>query len=289
MNEKNFHDLIEKVNNSEIASIKTIISRIFSIIDDPETSAKDLEDTIMVDPPLTNKVLKLANSAYYASRVKFSEIKEAIMWIGFTAIREIAITQKVCSVFLNDSNILGYSRSSIWENSLAGAILSKMIYRREFMKSGDDIYTAGLIRNIGIIVIDQFLPKEFEQILIEYNKKEKNLCDVEKEILGFTHSDIGEALAKKWKFPENLIVAIGCHHHIEKCAKEHQQMINTLYLSEYYCNQNNIGFSDIVCDNDKKFIKSIDDLGIYKHSLEVMSEDFDAELEKLKSQGLYTS
>ena len=91
--------LIQLVDNSELSSIKNIVTGLIRIINDPKSTARDLTDLIQIDPPLTAKVLRLANSAYYSPREKVSEITRAVIWVGYDAIKELAINQKVCEIF----------------------------------------------------------------------------------------------------------------------------------------------------------------------------------------------
>ena len=183
-----------------------------SVINNPKSSATDLKNIIEKDPHLSARLLKLTNSAYYGFRRKISNVHEAIVCIGFNTVKELALNQKVCELFQHDINIEGYSRTLLWEHSVAVALCNKSIYMKEFQESGENIYTAGLLHNIGIIVEDQFLQERFRAILVQSRKEECNLLSAEKNIFGFDHTDIGRALADNWGFPEGLVIAIGNHH-----------------------------------------------------------------------------
>ena len=95
------NQLLQLVDNSDISSIKKIITGLVRIINDPRSTARDLTELIQIDPPLTAKVLRLANSAYYSAQDKISEITRAVIWVGYDAIKELAINQKVCEIFIN--------------------------------------------------------------------------------------------------------------------------------------------------------------------------------------------
>ena len=78
--------IVQMVNKSEISSVQNVVSGITKIINDPKSSAKDLKEIIQIDPPLTGKLLKLANSVYYSPRSEVSEIQQAIIWVGYDAL-----------------------------------------------------------------------------------------------------------------------------------------------------------------------------------------------------------
>ncbi len=105
-----FQELMERISSSEISSTQRVISEIVRVINDSSSTAKDLKEIIEIDPALTAKVLKRANSAYYARPRRISEIQQAIIWIGFDALKELALNQKVWELFEEDARKTGYSR-----------------------------------------------------------------------------------------------------------------------------------------------------------------------------------
>ena len=159
-NNEKLEKLIKLVNQSEISSIKSIVSGIMRIINDADSTIWDLKEVVEVDPPLTAKVLMKANSSYYAPPKRIGEIKQAVIWIGFEALKELAISQKVYGIFNGNGSFEGYSTRSLWQHSVAVALIAKMIYRREFQERGANAYVAGLLHDIGIIVESQFLQND---------------------------------------------------------------------------------------------------------------------------------
>ena len=139
-NQETLKLILDLVNKSDISSIKQIVSDILRVIRDEDSSAKDLKDIIERDPPLCARLLKLANSAHYGYAKTISDIQEAIVCIGFDAVKELALNQKVCELFKQENTRHGYSRWQLWQHSSAVAVTSKLIYRREFRERGDDIY-----------------------------------------------------------------------------------------------------------------------------------------------------
>jgi len=193
--------IVNLLSDSEIASIKNVVTSILHIISDPASNAGTLKKVIEVDPPLSAKVLKTANSAYYYSRRHISDISEAVIWIGFEALKEIALHQKVCEVFQGERGIEGFSRKNLWKHSVAVALLGKMIYRMEFGKSGENIYAAGLLHDIGMIAEEQFFRHEFTYILKKVKKDKKPVHVEENDLWGYDHADIGMAISEAWQFP----------------------------------------------------------------------------------------
>ncbi len=279
--------IIEMVDQSEISSIQSVVSGVIDVINDPQSSAKDLKDIIEIDPPLTARVLKVANSAYYYSLRKISEIQHAVIWIGFDVVKEIALSQKVCEVFDQDETISGYSGSSLWKHSIAVALLGKMICRREFGERGENAYAAGLLHDIGIIVENQFLENGFIDILKKAEQEKKNLSVAEYEVLGYTHTDIGKMLTDHWSFPEELVVAIANHHNPDKAPQEFSKFASILYIADYLCQERGIGFSDAPFCDPGIFRGCLKRLDVKRYALDLIVKDMEQEITIMEDQGLF--
>jgi len=281
-------NIVNLVNNSDISSIKSVVSNIIKTISDPASTAKDLKDIIQIDPPLTAKVLKLANSAYYTTRNKISEIEHAVIWVGYDAVKELALSQKVCEIFDKDESIEGYSRYQLWKNCVAVGLLGIMIYRREFGDKGEDIYAAGLLRNIGIIAEDQFMQADFVRALKKSRSEKKNLIQAENDVLGYNHSEVGMAVTNDWKLPRELVISIGLHHNPMLVDQAYlKKMVYTLYIADYLCQENNIGYCDAPRLNDEVFKECRTALKIESYALQIIVDDMKKELRKMEAQGVF--
>lgn len=285
--EEKVRKIIELVAQSEISSIQSVVSGVIKVINDRGSSAKDLKDLIEIDPPLTAKVLKVANSAYYYSPARISEIQHAVIWIGFDALKEIVLSQKVWEVFGKDEAINGYSRASLWKHSVAVALLGKMIYRREFGERGENVYAAGLLHDIGIIVEHQFLQKNFEDIVRKARAEKKNLSQIESEVLTYTHSDLGRVLAQHWNFPEEFGVGIGHHHSPKGIGEDFSRFASTLYVADCVCQERGIGYADAPYRDGALFRKCLKRLDIKSYALDLIVKDVEQEVARMEDQGIF--
>jgi putative nucleotidyltransferase with HDIG domain len=279
--------LVDMANNSELSSIRQTVTQIIHIIDDPLSSAKDLTNIIVTDPPLAAKLLRLANSAFYGYPKTISGIHEAIVCIGFDAVKELALNQKVCELFAQEDEGFGYSRFALWKHSVAVAICSKLIYQRQFGVHSDAAYAAGLLHDLGIIVIDQFLQFDFLIILRDAVEENNNLQNVEEAVLQFTHADIGRALAESWKFPDELSIAIGNHHQPLDVEKRYAKVATTLFVADYLIQGLHVGFSDSPHRNRIMFRQCMKRLRLKEDILKIILKDVSRELTKMEDMGWY--
>jgi len=279
--------IVEKADKTELASIKSVVLGVVRIINDPHSTIKDLKEIIEIDPPLTAKVLTVANSVYYGTPRRINAIDQAVVWIGFDALKEITLNQKVCEIYHRKTKIEDYSRLLLWRHSVATALLGKMIYRREFRQRGENVYAAGLIHDIGMIVEDQFCEDEFAEVLKRMKKENLNMVEVEREVLGFDHGDLGKAISTHWNLPPDLILSIGHHHDPRRVDHNHLRMAMTLFLANYLVQQAGIGFVDSPQRNHKIFNHCMEALKLNESSLNLIVKDMKDEFAKLEDQGFF--
>jgi HD-like signal output (HDOD) protein len=282
-----FQSLLRSVEHSDISSIRNVVSGIMRIIGDPQSSVKELKELIEIDPPLTARLLKIANSAFYSLQRKVSEIEQAIVLIGFDELKELALSQKVCELFAKGERVLGYSRPLLWKHSVAVALLSKMIYRKEFGLKGDNIYAAGLLHDLGIVIEDQFLHPRFAAILKAVFESGRNLADVEASTLGFHHAEICGALLDQWSCPSEFVFSVVYHHSGFAHPQDYTSMVLTLYVANHVCQKEGIGFSDSPRLNDDAFLRCLNTLGIDETSVNVIVSDLKKEMIRIERRGFF--
>lgn len=281
--------IIKLVNKSDISSIKQVVTEILKIIKDESSSAKDLRNIVEKDPPLCAKVLKLANSAHYGYPKSISDIQEAIICIGFDAVKELALNQKVCELFMKEDTTHGFSRLSLWKHCSAVALCCKTIYRREFRERGDNIYVAGLLHDLGIIVEDQFFREMFEQALKKSAQEGINLYIAEKATLKIDHADIARTIADDWDFPDELIYAMGLHHEPTEVEEEFERIVFTVYIANYICQREKIGYVDAPFRDVNLFNNCLSSLGIKAKAMDIIVEELKEEIKKMDQMGWFIS
>ena len=278
--------LLELVEASPIASIKGTVSRILALISDPAASSSDLVQLIELDPPLTAKILRVANSSYYATSKAISDIHQALIWIGFDTLKEIILTQKMSEIYHGGTPVCGYSRLKLWRHSLAVALLAKTIYRREFGEKGNNAYAAGLMHDLGVIVEDQLLHQEFLQLVRSMEDVPQPLTDGETSHFGYDHGLVGKALAESWNFPVELTEGIGFHHNPEGAREEHRLFVKTIFIADYLMFEQGYGYVAMPLPDRQILEQYVRDLGLQWYALRAIVELVREDLEKIEQKGL---
>jgi len=285
---KSLDELLLLVDESNIASLKTSLVKIVEVIHNPESSVTELKNLIEVDPPLSTNVLRRANSALYGMRRGIASIVDAIIFVGFDAIVELTLNQKFFELFQqNGQEIHGYSRKTLWEHSIGVALCGKLLYRREFRRSGGEMYTAGLLHDIGIIVEDQFLRDELISILANMKNNESDLHSEETAVLGYCHEDIGRGLAERWDFPEELCCVMGKAERPDPEESPSSLMGDTLCLANCACQLRKIGFSEASRVDVSAYELCLNRLQIKERALEIIMDDVEGQIAQMKKDGWF--
>jgi putative nucleotidyltransferase with HDIG domain len=221
-NEKRIKLVVGKIHNLPTPPI--VFTQITRVINNPDTSAYEIAAIISEDPALTAKVLKLTNSSFYGIPRTITNVKQAIVILGLEAIKSLVISASVFDMFSKNSKLDIIYLERFWRHSLSVALMSKIICRKKKLPSLQEAeltFSAGLLHDIGKLIIISHLPREHEKIaqLLESDRR----CPeyhAENEILGFTHADIGSYLGAKWNLPESICKAILSHHNSEGVLSE---------------------------------------------------------------------
>lgn len=238
----NLKELVEKVNSSNLATVTNSIVKIIELINDPNSTAKQLKEFIVLDPFLSSKVIKLANSAMFGGTGRIADIQKAITWIGFGRIKEIVLSMQMNSLFKDEFQIENYSRKSLWKHSVSVAVTSRSIMKNIFSKSGDELYSLGLFHSIGLIIEDLFLNDIFVKMVRNTMFNDSEIEEEEMASLGFTNIELSKEILNSWKLPESAINSILFHHDLENCPQENLLNAEILYLANYLTQEADLDF-----------------------------------------------
>ena len=280
--------ILDMVNLSEISSIKSSVNAIINVINNPRSTVKELKEIILLDPPLAARVLKTANSAYYSRSFTrtFSDIEQAIIWMGSEIIKELALSQKVCEIFGRDEALGAYSRKALWRHSIAVALLSKMIYRKEFGLPGENAYVAGLLHDIGIIAEDQFFPEDFKRVLQLTKSKKINLPEAEYQVFGYDHAEVGQAMSYSWGLPGELALTIGHHNNPLTIKSEFSRIVTTLHVADQACQLGGFSFGTIPYKNEKVYYECLRLIDVKPFAIDLILKGVKQEISKMEGKGL---
>lgn len=209
MLDKNVLKILEASSN--VPTIPHVIMQVLDAVEDENLSASALASIIERDQALTMRVLTVANSAMFGFSRRISTIDLAIVVMGLKTIKEIVLSLAVQRIFAKVRKDL-FDINDFWRYSVFCGAASRVIARRFHYKLAGEAFVAGLIHDIGILMLIQYFPKEFEKMRFLQMTKGLSFVAAEKQVLNCTHADIGAWLVRRWKLPENIENAVLLHH-----------------------------------------------------------------------------
>ncbi len=262
---------------ADIATLPEVTTKIISAVDDPKSTARDLHNIIKNDPALATKILKVVNSAFYGLPGQVSEIDRAIVLLGLSAVKNIAISASISRLFTAEKISDKFSARDIWRHSVGVAVATRqfcsLIGRKSF---AEEAFLAGLIHDLGLLIERQAYPDQLTDVIREASKGDRPFCDIENEMVGADHQVLGSALAVKWKFPRGLQIVLGYHHRIDNLSQENRWLPVVVYISDVLCCHDRVGFY-LTAEN-----QPVDDLLL--ESVGLTESDFAAVREQLPEQ-----
>ncbi len=195
----------------ELPTLPAIYARIAELTADPDTGARDIEEVIENDQALAGKLLRLVNSAFFGFPVEIKTISRAVMIVGFKALSQLAMSASVLNMFPEgDEEVLDYK--AFWAHSIGTAILARRISQQQEVGAPEELFLAGLLHDIGALVLARHLDEEFPEVLRETRENDLFLYEAERKVLGFDHAATGYVLAGEWRLPTVIAECVGGHH-----------------------------------------------------------------------------
>ena len=225
---------------TDISTLPFVVRKLMVTLSDPRTSAKDLGKVIVSDQALSVKVLRLVNSAYYGFANEITNINHAVAALGYDSLRSLVLSIASHSAFFKNDTGAFFNRKNLWLHSLGTAICSKILAQYLKFPNPEDFFAAGLIHDVGKVIMDQYTPALFHKVLMNAIHQKITFYESEKILLGLTHPEIGQAVAKKWCFSSFLVDAIKFHHD-PSLAGDSWQATSIIHFSNYLCKIKKIG------------------------------------------------
>ena len=215
---------------------------------------RSIEEVIRLDQVITAKVLAMSQSAYYSRGRAIRSLRDAIVTLGQRQL--IQVIMAACAAQFFSGKTAGYDlrEGELWQHAVATAIMAEKVATRIGHKDILTAYTAGLLHDIGKTVLHQYVKAYFDLIVNAIRSRQLRFIDAEREILGIDHQQLGAIIAKRWRFPGEVVSAIG-HHHQPQEAHEHRDVVAVVYVANRMVSGMGIG-----CGVDGFFQPNQDDI-----------------------------
>ena len=263
-------DLVRS-KKTQLPTLPVVVDNILKLANDDTTSINDLAEFIGKDQAISNKILKIANSAYYGFVNDVDSINRAIIIIGLNEVIGVTIGMSVFKTFSQDGGENVLDMQSLWVHSIGCALTSKELAKKARLTDAEEIFLNGLLHDTGKVIFAVYFPEEYRAVLDEALKSQRPLHLVEREKLGLDHAALSGLLMERWHFPENILLPSRYHHNVAKCPKPYQNRTVMVQLANYLCQKASIGHSGNPVNS--KVEKLSQEIGISLKDVEIVYQD----------------
>ncbi len=239
--QENVQSAIKEI--SHIATLPEVTMKIIKLVEDPDSTAQDLNKVISNDPALGARILKVVNSAFYGLPGQIGSINRAIVLLGLNAVKNIAIAASLAKLFRGGKISANFDARDLWTHSIASAAATRLLSNKCGLGLPDEAFLAGLIHDIGIMVEIQARRPKFIEALEMVDTQGCTLREAEFACIGATHEMFGAGLCKLWKFPVSFQYVTGFHHHPMDLVEKNRTLACLVHVADHIVGKMELGFS----------------------------------------------
>ena len=197
---------------SRLFSLPEICIKLQDLIYDPSSSSADIAKLIAIDPSLSARLLKIANSSFYSFPAQIDELGRAINLIGTEDLYNLALATSAPDAFSTLNNNENIDINTYWRHSVMSGLIGRALAQQCSIRHSERLFLSGLFHNLGQLVILEQLPEEFNQIEILKTKAEKAPWEYEKDVLGYSYAEVSSELLRCWNMPNNILELVENQH-----------------------------------------------------------------------------
>lgn len=210
---------LRMARSENLPPLPQVASHVLKLADDPDLNPREIEKAIEMDPAVTAKLLKVANSSYYGGQ-RIPTLGRAISFLGLSSVRSVVISIAMQQMVSGKAMCPSLNKIEFWRHTFATATASRIIGKLKLPGKAEELYCAGMMHEIGLLAMDKFVPKELHAAIVGAKNTGVNVLEIERSLLGFDHTDVGTVLAENWGLSGVIQEAISFWRN-PTMAKEH--------------------------------------------------------------------
>lgn len=235
-------EVLEQVLSCKtLPSMPAVAAKVIELTKDNNVSMKALAETITNDQGLAAKVLRTVNSSFYGMRQKCATINQAIVLLGLSAVKTLALGFSLVSA-LTEVDSEGFDQIQYWKRSMYTGVAARLIAKEAKMGFDEECFLGGLLQDVGVFALYQTLGKQYGAIMAATNGDHRKLARLELQELDVQHPDIGALMAERWKLPAELTMPVKYHERPNAAPAPHLRIVRAVALG-------NIA-ADVLCENN---------------------------------------
>ena len=234
--QRDLKDISKKIGR--LPTLPGVAMKILRAMGRDTPDIREISEIISLDAPLSAKVLKMVNSPFYGLSNKITSVHQAMVYLGLNTVKNLALSFSLIKTF-EHKNKSSFDYVQFSKDSLVGAIAAKLIAEKTNRQHGENAFFLGLLQNIGLPIMAESMPVQYEEVIMKTKSNAASLHEVESQLLGLNHMEVGEYVTHAWGLPAKLTVPIGVHHipgRLTSGSDDIESLTKTLHLSSLYIN-----------------------------------------------------
>ena len=225
---------------AELPPMPSSIQEVISACDDQDMTVGQLSQVVLRDQNLTANILKLANSSFYGHARRVTTVTEAVVMLGFSAIKSLAISSHTARLLSGSLPGYGLQQGELWRHSISVAFTARRLAVEVQLAPVEEAFVAGLLLDIGKTILSSYMENAFDEVTRISQERRVPFHEVEAELLGFDHAELGAQIASSWSFPPELEEAIR-YHHSPSGATLKPSLAHCVHLADAACMMLGVG------------------------------------------------
>jgi len=225
-----------------LPSLSSIESALKELLSADQRYTTQIAEIIRRDPSLTSRLLHLVNSVYYGLANPINNIEEAVFFLGVRQIRQLAMVTPIIEDFQKLTQDRRFPWRQFWRHCIGTALLTRELVDLIESPEGESDYVSGLIHDVGKIVMSSVFPNHFHAIYYAQADTGAELVDIEKEVLGMDHAELGALYLQKQHLPD-IFVEVAQYHHQPGAARIHPRTVAAVQVADLMIRHTKIGDS----------------------------------------------
>lgn len=255
-----------------IATLPEVTAKIIATVEDPKSSAAQLNKIVSHDPALVARILKVVNSAFYGLPGQVSSVDRAIVMLGLNAVKNIAVAASLGQMFRGVKLCEGYTAKDLWKHCLGVAVVARELAKRAKLPLTEQAFLGGMIHDIGILIALQTWPEQLKTVC-ERVQNGGGFSECERAIIGVDHAQLGEAVTGRWQFPQSCRQMAAHHHQPQMAPEADRPLVTLVYIADTLCCQSGYGFP-LTAGDQAIDLEAAAAAGIFADVIESVRADF---------------
>lgn len=225
-----------------LPSLGSVNSALRELLHADQRYTSQIAEVIRRDPSLTARLLRLVNAVYFGFSTPVNSIEEAVFFLGVRQIRQLAMMTPIIEDFHKLAGESAFDWRRFWQHCIATALLTREIAGAFELTGDESDYVAGLVHDVGKIVMAAAFPEHFAAIQDEHAHTQENLLEVETRLLGMDHAELGALYLQQHRLPD-ILVESARWHHLPDGASHHPQIVAAVQVADLLTRHAGIGNS----------------------------------------------